>query len=63
MNNNVYNLMMQAVEEHKSLWRIKGDYMQDAAASPEAKAYWERMIPEKEAHIAELTILIKKELA
>ncbi|MCU0660494.1 MAG: hypothetical protein MUD00_02695 [Candidatus Pacebacteria bacterium] len=62
-SNNLYNLMMQAVEEHKSLWRIKDDYIQDAAAAPEAKTYWEKMIREKEAHITELTALIKKELA
>lgn len=62
-DNNLYNLMLQAVEEHKSLWRIKDDYMKDAASSAEAKAYWEKMISEKENHIKELTALIKKELA
>ena len=63
MNNNLYNLMMQLTIEHKSLWRIKGDYMRDAETSSDAKAYWEKMIGEKEGHIAELTALIKKELA
>lgn len=62
MNNNLYNLMMQLTVEHKSLWRIKGDYMRDAEGSPESKAYWEKNISEKEEHIKDLTELIKKEL-
>lgn len=54
--------MMQLTVEHKSLWRIKGDYMRDAEESPESKAYWEKNISEKEGHIKDLTELIKKEL-
>lgn len=54
--------MIQAVEEHKSLWRMKSDYLRDAESSPEAKAYWEKNIPEKEQHINDLLGLIKKEL-
>lgn len=60
--NNLYNLMMQAVEEHKSLWRIKDDYMQDANQSPESIMFWEKMIADKEQHISELKELIKKEI-
>ncbi len=60
--NNLYNLMMQAVEEHKSLWRIKDDYMQDANQSPESIMFWEKMISDKENHISELKELIKKEI-
>ncbi len=54
--------MMQAVEEHKSLWRIKDDYMQDANQSPESIMFWEKMISDKENHISELKELIKKEI-
>lgn len=60
--NNLYNLMLQAVEEHKSLWRIKDDYMQDASQSPESLAFWEKAIEDKENHIRELKSLIKEEL-
>lgn len=62
MENNLYNLMIQAVEEHKSLWRMKSDYLRDAESSPDAKAYWEKNIPEKEQHVQDLLELIKKEL-
>lgn len=59
--NNLYNLMNQCVQEHKSLWRIKEQYITDAQAK-ESEAFWKKMIADKEEHIAELTELIKKEL-
>lgn len=61
-NNNVYNLMMQLTEEHKSLWRIKKEYLKDAAKNPKVKAYWTKNAKEKEAQIKELTVLLKGEL-
>jgi len=60
--NNLYNLMMQVTIEHKSLWRIKKDYVKDSENSPESKVFWEKMINDKEEHITELKELIKKEL-
>ena len=63
MNNNLYNLMMQMVQEHKSLWRIQNNYIQDAEISPESKEFWQKMIADKENHIKELEALIKKSLS
>lgn len=60
MDNHSYNLMRQLVEEHTSLWRIKDDYMKDAADCAECKALWEKLMADKEAHITELQALIKK---
>lgn len=60
--NNLYNLMMQATQEHVSLWRIKNEYLRDAKENSEAKALWESMIKEKETRIQELRELIKKAL-
>ncbi len=54
--------MIQAVEEHKSLWRIKDDYMKDAEQSEESKIFWQKMLTDKEGHIRELKELIKKEI-
>ena len=59
MNNNQYNLMTQMVQEHKSLWRIKNNYVKDAADSVESQNFWQKMITDKENHIAELETLIK----
>ena len=62
VNNNLYNLMMQMTVEHKSLWRIKDDYIKDASKSPETKKFWKKMIMDKENHILELKNLIKTEM-
>lgn len=62
LDNNVYNLMMQLTEEHKSLWRITNDYVKDAKKSPEAKKFWTKLAEDKEEHIKELSKLIKKEM-
>ncbi len=61
-NNNLYNLINQLTVEHKSLWRIKSDYMKDAKNSPEAKKFWASLAKDKEMHIKELAQIIKKNM-
>ncbi len=58
-DNNVYNLMSQLVEEHRSLWRIKSDYKGDAQHCKECVDFWNKLEQDKEQHIADLTRLIK----
>jgi hypothetical protein len=62
MDNNLYNLMLQATVEARSLWRIKDDYLKDANATAETKAFWEKLAQDKENHLKEIKELIKKEL-
>ncbi len=47
MDNHLYNLMIQAVQEQKSLWRIKKFYTEESS-SEEEKVFWKRMIEDKE---------------
>ncbi len=54
--------MMQLTEEHKSLWRIKNEYIKDAKGSKDILAFWKKMVVEKETHIQELQSFLKKEL-
>lgn len=61
-DNNVYNLMAQMVEEHKSLWRIKNAYIRDAGGCSQCKEFWEKLAKEKEQHITDLTNLLKTHL-
>lgn len=61
-NNHVYNLLKQFVREHKSLWRIKKNYIKEARGHADAIALWKRMEKDKEAHVRELKALIKKYL-
>jgi hypothetical protein len=62
MENHVYNLMNQMVQEHKSLWRMREMYMEDAGECESCKEFWQKMIDEKENHISELERLIKAHL-
>jgi hypothetical protein len=56
--NNLYNLMNQSVQEHKSLWRIVNDYREDAEGDDELAAFWERLATEKSDQVVELQRLI-----
>lgn len=62
LNNHIYNLLLQATQEHKSLWRIKDSYKKDADGCAECTAFWEKMEKDKEGHVAELEDMIKKHL-
>ena len=57
-DNNVYNLMMQSVQEHKSLWRILNDYREDAEGDEELVAFWEQLATDKAAQIEALQTLL-----
>lgn len=52
--------MLQLVQENKTLWRIKKNYLKDVGNAKEIKAFWTKLAKEKETHVKELTALIKK---
>lgn len=62
LNNHVYNLMEQLVEEHQSLWRIKKMYKDDAGSCDECRDFWDKMEKDKENHIKEIIPMIKSHL-
>lgn len=62
LDNHAYNLLMQLSVEHKSLWRIKDEYLKDAGNCAECQAVWKKLEADKEAHVVELLALIKKHL-
>jgi ADP-heptose:LPS heptosyltransferase len=61
-DNNLYNLMTQMVEEHKSLYRIKNMYKKDTKEW-ECLEFWKKLQKDKEDHIKELQGLIYSHLA
>jgi hypothetical protein len=61
LDNELYNLMAQIVEENKSLWRIEHMYLKDSQEEDHT-AFWDRMKKDKAEHIAELKELIKNHL-
>ena len=63
LENNLYNLMTQMVEEHKSLYRIKNMYKKDSKDCKECLDFWNKLEKDKEDHIRELQALISPHLA
>ena len=61
-DNNLYNLMTQLVQEQKSLWRIKDDYMKDVGKDKELKSFWAEIATEKELLIEDLKAVIAVEM-
>ncbi|KKU10633.1 MAG: hypothetical protein UX65_C0003G0016 [Parcubacteria group bacterium GW2011_GWB1_46_8] len=61
-DNHVYNLMLQLVEEHKALWRIKRMYKKDSGKCKACKVLWGKMEKDKLAHVKELQGMIKKHI-
>ena len=62
LDNNLYDLMIQIVQENKSLWRIKNEYLKNAAGNETDTAFWKKMEVDKEDHIKEPLGLIKNHL-
>ncbi|HEY0908420.1 MAG TPA: hypothetical protein VGE35_03680 [Candidatus Paceibacterota bacterium] len=60
IRNNLFNLMNQAVQESKSVWRIKNQYMQEAVGSDDMMNLWKEIEKTKEEQIDKLQALIKK---
>ncbi len=59
MKNHLYNLMIQLVTEHKSLWRIKNMYKKDAENCSQCIEFWKKTETEKERQISEFEEIIK----
>jgi hypothetical protein len=54
--------MNQLVQESQSLWRIKREYIAGASHCEDCKAYWEKLVKDKERHIDELEKIVTKHL-
>lgn len=55
-------MLLQATQEHKSLWRIKDTYKKDAHDCADCTKFWEMIEKDKEGHVKELEEMIKKHL-
>ena len=62
LDNSLYNLMIQMVEENKCLWRIKNMYKKDARHCDDCERFWTDLEAEKEHRVAELRELIKSHI-
>lgn len=62
LDNHLYNLMHQMTQEHKSLWRIKNHYKNDAGDCDECQKFWEKMEADKENNVKQLQNLMEKHM-
>lgn len=62
LDNNLYNLTAQLVEESRSAWRIKTSYEQDAANCSECLMLWKKLLAEKKRNIEQIERLIRHHL-
>ncbi|MDX1535499.1 MAG: hypothetical protein R3346_01940 [Candidatus Spechtbacterales bacterium] len=60
VDNHLYNLMLQMVQENKSLWRIDKHYKEDASSCKKCTKFWEEMEEDKKQHVEDLMELIKE---
>jgi hypothetical protein len=63
IENDLYDLMEQTVEESKSLWRIENNYLSDSKSCSECREFWEKMKADKEQHCQDLINLIQSHLS
>jgi hypothetical protein len=62
LDDHIYNLMMQLIEENKSLWRIKKNYQKEADCE-DCRVFWKRLEKEKENNIKDLNKMIKSHMS
>lgn len=59
MNNHLYNLYSQLVQECRSAYRLRTFYLRDARGCQKCKNYWNKLLKNKEDIIKEIFDLIK----
>lgn len=59
MNNHLYNLYSQLVQDRRSIYRIQKFYLRDARGCKKCQDFWKKVLKAKEAETAEIFQLIK----
>ena len=62
LDNKVYDLMMQIVQESKSLHHIKTQYCKDTETDSACSKLWDELMEDKEEHINKMVELLKSYL-
>jgi len=60
MDNHIYNLFSQLVQDKRSVYRIRKFYIQDAKRCKKCQGLWKRILNEKEKQIEDILKLIKE---
>ena len=62
LDNHLYNIAAQLVEDHRSLWRMRDQYTNDAGECGDCRELWEVMAKNREQELAKLKELLKTHL-
>jgi hypothetical protein len=60
MNNHLYNLFSQLIQDRRSIYRIQKFYLKDARGCKKCVDFWKKLLQEKEKEMQELLNLIKE---
>lgn len=59
MDNHIYNLYSQLVQNRRSIYRIAKFYLKDSRKCQKCQTFWKKLLKQKEAETEELWSLIK----
>jgi hypothetical protein len=62
LDNHLYNLAAQLVEDHRSLWRMRDQYANDAGECSKCREIWEKMAKSRAQELAAMTELLREHL-
>ena len=62
LDNHVYNLMSQIVEDHRSLWRMRDLYENNSGECAECRELWRGMASSREAELKNMIEILRRHL-
>ncbi len=62
LDNHIYNLMAQIVQESKSLWRIRNEYKRDAEACDKCHELYADLERQKEDNLRRMEAILRDHL-
>ena len=59
MNNHLYNLLSQLVQDRRSIYRIQKFYLKDSRGCQKCQNFWKKVLKQKELETEELIRVLK----
>jgi hypothetical protein len=62
LDNHLYNIMSQIVEDHRSIWRMRDMYENDSGECGECRELWKKLAEDREAETNLMIRVLKEHL-
>lgn len=59
MENHLYNLYSQLVQDRRSIYRIRKYYLKDSRGCKKCQDFWKKLLREKETNCSAILALLK----